>query len=95
MLVKEQVNNKPFLNGSFDPSEAQEIVNSVVKQYRNCYNLQYMKSWEGNHDFDSSEIDKKVESLQLLQKELSAMIGLARQAGTRVDVEALSKLSIS
>lgn len=94
MLVKEIVNDQPFLNGSFSPSEAQEIVTSVVKQYRNCYNLQYMKSWEGNHDFDSKEIDKKIESLKLLQKELNAMIRIAREAGTRVDVEALSRLSI-
>lgn len=94
MLVKEQVKTQSFLNGSFAPSEAQEIVNSVVKQYRNCYNLQYMKSWEGNHDFDSSEIDKKIEALQMLQAELSGIIRTAREAGTRVDVEALSKLSI-
>ncbi len=94
MLVKDQVDRKPFLNGSFSPSEAQEIVNSVVKQYRNCYNLQFMTSWEGNHDFDSSEIEEKIQSLQLLQKELNSVIQKARQAGTRVDVEALSKLSI-
>jgi len=94
MLVKEQVQSKSFLNGSFAPSEAQEIVNSVVKQYRNCYNLHYMKSWEGNHDFDSSEIDKKIEALQMLQSELNGIIRRAREAGTRVDVEALSKLSI-
>jgi hypothetical protein len=94
MLVQEQVQTKSFLNGSFAPSEAQEIVNSVVKQYRNCYNLQYMTSWEGNHDFDSSEIDKKIEALQMLQTELNGIIRKAKEAGTRVDVEALSKLSI-
>ncbi len=94
MLVKEQAEKKPFLNGSFAPSEAQEIVNSVVKQYRNCYNLQYMKNWECNHDFDSSEIDKKLESLRSLQEELNDVIRIAREAGTRVDVEALSKLSV-
>ena len=94
MLVKEQVVKKPFLNGSFAPSEAQEIVNSVVKQYRNCYSLEYMKSWEGNHDFDSSEIDKKIESLKSLKEELNEVIRIAREAGTRVDVEALSKLSV-
>lgn len=94
MLVKEQVQSQSFLNGSFAPSEAQEIVNSVVNQYRNCYNLQYMTSWEGNHHFDSSEIDKKIEALQMLQAELNGIIRTAREAGTRVDVEALSKLSI-
>ncbi len=94
MLVQEQVQTKSFLNGSFAPSEAQEIVNSVVKQYRNCYNLHYMTSWEGNHDFDSSEIDKKIEALQMLQTELNGIIRKAKEAGTRVDVEALSKLSI-
>ena len=94
MLVKEQVQSQSFLNGSFAPSEAQEIVNSVVNQYRNCYNLQYMTSWEGNHHFDSSEIDKKIEALQMLQAELNGIIHTAREAGTRVDVEALSKLSI-
>jgi len=94
MLVREQVKTNSFLNGSFAPSEAQEIVNSVVKQYRNCYKLQYMKNWEANHHFDSTEIDKKIEALQMLQTEINGIIHTARQAGTRVDVEALSKLSI-
>ena len=93
MLVQQQVDRRPSLNGSFSPSEAQEIVNSLVKQYQNCYQLQFMKSWEANHDFDSSEIDKKIDSLQSLQEELNEVIRTAREAGTRVDIEALSKLS--
>ena len=94
-LVQQQVERSPLLNGSFTPSEAQEILNSVVSQYRNIYNLQYMKFWEGSHNFDSSAIDAKVESLNLLQRELNAKIRDARDTGSRVDVEGLLKLRIA
>jgi hypothetical protein len=94
-LVQQHVERSPLLNGSFTPSEAQEILNSVVCQYRNIYNLQYMKYWEGNHNFDSSEIDAKIESLNFLQKELNAKIRDARETGSRVDVEGLLKLRIA
>ncbi len=93
MLVQEKVDSKPVLNRSFSAAEAQEILNSVVKQYRNLYNLQYMKQWERNHEFDSSELDDKVESLSLLQNEINAMIREARETGAEVDVEGLLKLN--
>ncbi len=94
-LMHQEVERNPLLNGSFTPSEAQEILNSVVRQYRSIYNLQYMKFWEGNHHFDSSEIDAKVESLDSLQKELNAKIMEARETGNLVDVEGLLKLRIA
>ena len=94
MFLQDQVERVPFLDGSFSPSEAQEIINSLVKQYRDFYNLQFMKNWEGNHEFDSSEIDKKIKSLELLQKELNALIQQARQNGTRLDVEGLLKVNL-
>ncbi len=95
MLVQVKVDRMPSLNGSFSPAEAQEIVNSVVKQYRNFYNLQYMKNWERNHDFDCTEIDAKIESLKLLEIELNAMIREARKTSARVDLESLLKLNVA
>lgn len=94
MFVQEKVERKSMMNGSFSPSEARQIVNSLVKQYRNFYNLQFMKSWEGNHNFDTHEFDQKINRLQSLQNELNSMIREASDTGTQVDVEGLLQLNL-
>ena len=95
MLVKDQVERMPLLNGSYSATEAQQIVNSVLKQYRNLYNLEFMRNWESNHDFDSSEIDDRLRALDMLQNEMNAMIREARETGSRVDIEGLLNLRVA
>jgi hypothetical protein len=54
-----------------------------------------MRSWEANHDFDSESIDKKIELLKSLKRDLEESISRADAEQVMLKMEGLLDLKIA
>ena len=80
---------------SFSPAEAREIIASMIDPYLKHYRSQYMRLWEVNHEFDTHEIDRKINRLKSLKTELEESIRQADAHGGRVNIESFLDLRLS
>jgi len=95
MLVQEPIQKIQMLQESFSPAEAREIISSMIEPYLKYYNLKYMRSWEVNHGFDSTAIERKINRLKSMKRELEDSIRRAEAQGKRLNLESLLDLRLS
>jgi len=95
MLVQEPIQKFQVIQDRFSPSEAKEVVCSMIDPYIQYYKLQYMRNWEGDHEFDSSSIDKKIDMLNAMKGELENSINRADSEGFMLNLEGLLDLKLT
>ena len=94
MLVQEPIQKVKMPEGNVSSAEAREIIASMIDPYLHHYNLKYMRLWEADHDFDSREIDAKIQKLRSLKRELEDSIREADEKGGRLNIEGLLDLRL-
>ena len=95
MLVQEPIKKIQLIQDSFSPSQVRGIVNSILDSYIQSYNLEYMRNWEANHNFDSKSINKKIELLKSLKQDLEDSISKADAERVMLKMEGLLDLKIA
>lgn len=94
MLTTCDIEEMKFITEDFAPSDARELVNTILDRYSNFYKLQYITQWEKDHGTDKASFDNKVNEIQEQKKQLNEIIALARQEGKSVQVEGKIELTI-
>ncbi|WP_091868689.1 hypothetical protein [Pricia antarctica] len=52
-----------LIKGEFSPSEASLIISTLIDQKINFHKMQRLQHWEGNHGFETSELDGRIKEL--------------------------------
>jgi len=94
MLTTCDIEEMKFITEDFAPSDARELVNTILDRYANFYKLQYITQWEKDHATDKVSFDNKVNEIQEQKRQLNEIIALARQEGKSVQVEGKIELTI-
>lgn len=92
MQLHEPIQKFKVIQDSFLPGEARSVVNSMLDSYIQYYNLQYMRNWEADHNFDSESIEKKIELLKAMKRDFEHSIHLANAEGALLKLEGLLDL---
>lgn len=83
-----------LVDGVFTPSEAMDVIGSLIDQKINFHKFQRLKSCEGDHSVDNSAVNSKIRSLEHERNMAKMHIAKARKAGTNVRIDGILSLSL-
>jgi len=85
-FTAEQIQKTKFMNGVYNPSEAWDIVSSIIDGHINFHKLQFQTHWEANHATSTDFRDNKIDELLKKKDELITLIQLSKQEGFNISI---------
>ena len=83
-----------LVDGVFTPSEAMDVIGSLIDQKINFHKFQRLKSFEGDDCADNAVVNRKIISLEHERNMAKMHIAKARKAGTNVRIDGILHLSL-
>ena len=76
-----------LIEGTFTPSEASDILNTLIKKKINFHKLQRLSITEKNCDDNTGHLDGRIDELLDAEKSLKQIIAEAREDGFNLQIE--------
>jgi hypothetical protein len=76
-----------LVDGEFTPSEACDIVNSLLEQKINFHKLQRLAMWEGNINANASFPNSRIDELETERNRFKEYMRIAREEGAMLKIK--------
>lgn len=86
MYISELMQKVEFLNGTFTPTEARNVILKVIDDQINSHKLQYLSSWIKDDSVSPDFLEHKIAELERRKRELAALIREAKAEGVNLTV---------
>ncbi|MBC2838458.1 hypothetical protein [Robiginitalea sp. SC105] len=84
-----------LVKGDFTPSEAWDIIGSLVDVKINFHKLQRLQRWEGYHKCDTGDLNSRIEELQQAEAEAKEFIAQVRKQGKKVSISGTLEIKVT
>ncbi|GGF69499.1 hypothetical protein [Wenyingzhuangia marina] len=68
--VEKKTQKIQIVKGDFTPSEASQVIMSLIDEKINFHKIQRLQKWEQNHQFDTNNLDNRINQL-IKEKEIA------------------------
>ena len=75
-----------LVDGTFTPSEACDVISSLIDGKINFHKIQRLKIWEGNHHSKTNLLDSRIGELEEERQTARMIINQARAEGRNVQI---------
>jgi len=82
-----------FIDGSFTPAEAAEVLFAVLGDKIRFHNIQVL-SLQERFNKDASHSRKRLEELHAAEDQVSELLAAAREAGATIEIQSTIQLTI-
>ena len=89
--IKEQ--KIQLVNGEFTPSQASDIITSLIKQKINFHKLEILQSWEKNNTHNQEPLNSRIQELEKEQKTAKDFIKKMRSEGKKLKIDGILTLT--
>jgi hypothetical protein len=93
-----QVENKErkiqLVDGEFTPSQASDIISSLIEQKINYHRLEGLQNWERNHTYDEEPLRNRIKELNDEMKRFKDFVSELKEKGKNVKIEGVIKMSV-
>lgn len=87
VVKKPQTSQKvELVRGEFTPSEARDILSSLIDVKVNFHKLQRLQRWEGQHNCDTGDLNSRIAELVLAEENGKEFIQSIREQGKQVKI---------
>lgn len=93
--VEMQEQTVQLVKGAFTPSQALDIVMSLINQKINYHKLQGMQLWEQNHNYDEMPVNNRIDELEAQRAAAAAFIANARATGKQLQINGIIEMIIT
>ncbi len=83
-----------LVDGTFSPSEAQDVITALIDQKINFHKLQRLAWCEGNRDADTFYPDHRIHELEEEKKVAKEFISSIRNAGLELRINGVLEISL-
>ena len=80
-IAVETLQKVQLVNGVFTPSEAADIIGSLIDEKINFHKIQRLQRWEGNHKCDTGDLNDRITELEQDRAQALEFIGQIRKEG--------------
>lgn len=96
-LVKTARNTQKIqlVNGEFTPSEASDVIISLINEKINFHKIQRLQLWEGNHKCETNQLDSRITELKEEKRIASEFISSIRSNGKNLKINGILEISVS
>jgi hypothetical protein len=84
-----------LVKGDFTPSEASDVIMSLINQKINFHKLQRLQMWEGNHNCNTDYIDGRIEELEKEREIAREFINSLRGLGLNIKINGILEISVA
>jgi hypothetical protein len=95
MYTSELIQKVQFLNGTYTPTEAREVILKVIDDQINYHKLQHLSSWIKDDSISPDSLENKITELKRRKRELSRLIREARAEGTKLTIDGGFNVSLA
>ncbi|GAA4272471.1 hypothetical protein U6A24_10010 [Aquimarina gracilis] len=92
MTKKEQ--NVKLIEGTFTPSEAADILISMISKKINFHKLQRLSALEQYCDDNTLHLDDRIEQLKKAEEDVKSLIVLARNQGNKFKIKGTVEIEL-
>lgn len=96
-LQRKEITKQKFqlVKGTFTPSEAAQVVLSLIDEKINFHKVQKLQLWEGNHKCQTGPLDGRIKELELEKKAAAAFIEKTRKLGQTLEINGILEITAS
>ncbi len=84
-----------LVKGEFTPSQASEIINSLINQKINYHKLEGLQRWERNHQYDQEPLNRRIEELENEKIRAEEFISKIKDEGKNLKINGILELIVS
>jgi len=94
-LTKDKIKqNIQLVKGEFTPSEASDIIMSLIDEKINFHQKQRLQKWEQNHKTNSEELDDRIKQLEKEKQTTKAFIANAKNLKNNITINGILEITI-
>ncbi len=82
-------------NEKLPPGEAIELFEALVGARIQWHNIHMLRQWEGNHQFDTTRFDQKINELKAKKKSVRDFISQLKEQNTHVEFSARIEIRLA
>ena len=95
MISQERIKEVLLIDDQFSPSEAHDLIASLIESNINFYKLQHLKEWEKDHSTGMDPNKQKITRLQMQKENLKDLIKLAKETDCNLKIEGTVKIHLT
>lgn len=96
LVKQEKLTQKiQLVKGEFTPSEASDIISSLIDEKINFHKIQRLQKWEGNHKCTTKNLDDRITQLQEEKILAKQFISKLRANGNKLNINGIIEISIA
>lgn len=84
-----------LVNGVFTPSEAADIVGSLIDEKINFHKIQRLQRWEGDHKCDTGDLNDRITELEQDRAQALEFIGQIRKEGKTLRINGILEITVA
>ncbi|WP_455169016.1 hypothetical protein [Aegicerativicinus sediminis] len=92
--VKTEAKTIQLVKGKFTPSEASDVITSLIDEKINFHKIQRLKIWEGSHRSETNLLDGRIDELQKEKRIWKGIISDARKQGKNLKINGVLSISL-
>ena len=93
MVTTEVLQKIRLVDGTFTPSEASDVVSSLIREKINFHKIQRLGMFIHDEDEDAAELNQRVQELMDERKRAKAIIAEARARGLNVRINGILEVT--
>jgi hypothetical protein len=84
-----------LVKGEFTPSEAFQIIDSLIDEKINFHKIQRLQIWEGNHKCKTVDLDGRITELEKEKNRVREFINNSRGLGHNLKINGVLEISVA
>ena len=82
-----------LIDGDFTPTQAFDILNSLIDQKINYHKIENLQLWEKNHDNDPQPFIDRIQQLEEEKKAIDVYLSKLKKEGKLLKIDGILKLT--
>jgi hypothetical protein len=82
-----------LVKGEFTPSQASDVIMSLINQKINYHKIERLQHWERNHEYDREPINNRIKELEEEMKTAADFISKMKKEGKNLEINGTLKMT--
>jgi len=92
--IEKSTQQVQLIKGEFTPSEASDIITSLIDEKINFHKIQRHQLWEGNHNYETGQLDGRIKELQEEKRIAIEFINNTRALGVNLKINGSIEIAL-
>ncbi len=84
-----------LVKGEFTPSEASDVITSLINEKINFHKIQRLQIYEGNHGCETDQLDGRIKELEEEKRIAKEFIANSRGLGNNLKINGVLEITVA